>query len=63
MADKTDIQNLIEECVENNRIEFLTNLVFTLQKNYTDLAELATDGNYHKGWTHLMVLDFITYEL
>lgn len=63
MTDKKDLRDLIEECIKDNRVDFLTNLVFTLQQNYTELAELTTDGNYHKGWTHIMVLDFITYEL
>jgi hypothetical protein len=63
MIDKKAIQSLVEECLNNNKIDFLTNLVFTLQQNYTELAELTTDGNYHQGWTHTMVLDYITYEL
>lgn len=57
-----DIQNLVTECIENDKIDFLSNLIFTLQKNYTELAELSTEGNYHEGWSHDRVLDFITYE-
>lgn len=57
-----DIQNLVIECIENDKIDFLSNLIFTLQKNYTELAELCTEGNYHEGWSHDRVLDFITYE-
>jgi hypothetical protein len=63
MIDKKAIESLVEECLNNNKIDFLTNLIFTLQQNYTELAELTTDGNYHQGWTHTMVLDYITYEL
>lgn len=57
-----DIKNLVIECVENNRIEFLSHLIYTLQMNYVDLAELSTDGNYNEGWSHEKVLDYITYE-
>jgi hypothetical protein len=57
-----DIKNLVEECIKNNKIDFLSNLVFVLQNNYKDLATLCTDGNYHEGWSHTKVLDYITYE-
>lgn len=57
-----DIQNLVIECIENDKIDFLSHLIFTLQKNYTELAELCTEGNYHEGWSHDKVLDFLTYE-
>lgn len=58
-----DIKNLVEECINNNKIDFLSNLIFVLQNNYKDLAILCTDGNYHEGWPHTKVLDYVTYEL
>lgn len=58
-----DIKILIDECVKNNRIDFLSNLLFVLQNNYKDLAMICTDGNYHDGWSHSRVLDYVTYEL
>lgn len=57
-----DITTLVEECIKNNKIDFLANIIYVLQKNYKELAELCTDGNYHEGWTHNKVLDYITYE-
>lgn len=57
-----DIKTLVVECVKDNKIDFLSHLIYTLQKNYTELAELCTEGNYHEGWSHEKVLDFITYE-
>lgn len=56
------IQSLVEECIKNNKNEFLANLIYILQQNYKELASLATDGNYHDGWSHTQVLDHITYE-
>lgn len=57
-----DIKNLVIECIENNKVDFLSHLIFTLQKNYVELAELSTGGKYHEGWSHDKVLDFVTYE-
>ncbi len=57
-----DIKTLVIECVNNNKIDFLSNLIYTLQKNYTELAELSTEGNYNEGWSHDKVLDYVTYE-
>jgi len=58
----SEIKNLVDECIKNNKIDFLSNLIFTLQKNYTELAELSTEGNYNEGWSHDKVLDYVTYE-
>lgn len=58
-----DIKTLVQECIKNNKIDFLSNLVFVLQNNYKDLAIICTDGNYHEGWSHSKVLDYVTYEL
>ena len=57
-----DIKNLVNECIKNNKVEFLSNLIFVLQNNYKDLAILCTDGNYHEGWSHTKVLEYFTYE-
>lgn len=57
-----DIENLVNECIKNDKILFLSNLIYTLQQNYKDLAELCTEGEYHNGWSHSQVIDFVTYE-
>lgn len=58
-----DIENLVEECLKTNRPMFLANLIFVLQRDYAELAKLSTDGNYHSGWSHQRVLDYVTYEM
>lgn len=58
-----DIKELVVECIKNNKVDFLSNLIYTLQQNYIDLAKLSTDGNYNESWTHVKVMDFITYEI
>lgn len=60
--DIKDIKNLVNECINNDKIDFLSHLIYTLQQNYKELASLSTDGNYHDGWPHTKVLDYLTYE-
>lgn len=57
-----DIKTLVNECVKSDKLDFLSNLIYTLQQNYSELATLSTDGNYHGGWSHTKVLDYLTYE-
>jgi hypothetical protein len=57
-----EVIQLIEECIAQNKIEFLAKLIITLQENYNDVATLSTDGNYNEQWTHRQVLDYLTYE-
>lgn len=61
MDNLEDIKALIEECIKENKIDFLANLINVLQKNYTEIAKLSTDGKYTQDWSHLKVLDYITY--
>lgn len=53
---------VIENCIKENKIEFLANLIVKLQKEYQDIASLSTDGEYQITWTHHQVLDFLTYQ-
>jgi len=65
MSDKPhldDIENLVNECIKNDKILFLSNLIYTLQQNYKELAMLCTDGEYHSDWSHIQVMDHLTYE-
>lgn len=57
-----DIKKLVLECIKNEKITFICNIIYTLQKNYTELAELSTNGSYNSGWSHQKVLDYVTYE-
>jgi hypothetical protein len=57
-----DILKIIDECIKTHKLDFIANLIVTLQNDYKDLAELCTDGNYKLNWTHKQTLDYITYE-
>lgn len=57
-----EVIQLIDECIVQNKAEFLAQLIVTLQENYIDVATLSTDGNYNEQWTHKEVLDYLTYE-
>lgn len=57
-----DTIDLIEECMHSNKIEFLANLIIKLESEYIDIARIATDDNYKPDWTHIQVLDYLTYE-
>lgn len=54
--------DLIEDCMHNNRIEFLAELIIRLESEYIEIARISTDDNYQPSWTHLQVLDYLTYE-
>ena len=53
---------VIENCIKENKIEFLANLIVTLQKEYQEVASLSTDGEYQVTWTHHQTLDYLTYQ-
>lgn len=60
--NKAQTLDLIEECMHNNRLEFLAELIVRLESEYIEIARLATDDNYQPNWTHTQVLDYLTYE-
>jgi type IV secretory pathway VirB4 component len=53
---------MIETCVYSNKLEFLAELIVKLESEYIDLARIGTDDNYQSNWTHVQVLDYMTYE-
>jgi|688.fasta_scaffold294164_4 hypothetical protein len=57
------IKKLVEECIKNDKLDFLCNLIYILQTNYKDLAMLCTDDKYNDSWTHTKILEYFTYEL
>ena len=52
---------MIEFLVEQGKIETLAVLLIKQHFEYTQLAKLATDGEYDEDeWTHKNVMDFVT---
>lgn len=64
---KTDnldcLRELVYEAIQTNNIEFLVKLIHNLQKEYVELAELATLSAYDPKWSHKKLLDYITKEI
>jgi hypothetical protein len=56
------VRNLVNEAIQTNSIEFLVKLIYNLQKEYVELAELATLSSYKSTWSHKKLLDYITRE-
>lgn len=65
MSEKLEIiqmMKLVEECIKNDKLEFLATLICKLQREYQEVCSLSTDGEYQPSWDHIKVLDFLTYE-
>lgn len=56
------IRELVEECFLTHNEEVLVKMIFNLEKDYVEIAELCTFGEYNEGWTHQHVLNYITKE-
>ncbi|NBP01311.1 MAG: hypothetical protein EBU90_14440 [Proteobacteria bacterium] len=55
------IRKLVHDCYISNNGNMLAELIFKLEHDYVELAELSTDGAYNRNWTHEEVLDYLTY--
>jgi hypothetical protein len=63
MKDRIDvIRDLISECLSTNNQEILVNLIYRLELEYNEIANLATLGEYNVSWGHLKTIDYITKE-
>jgi hypothetical protein len=63
MRDREEeIQSLVEDCIIAHQEIILVKLIAKLEKEYKELAKLATFGEYKDSWTHNELLDFVTYE-
>jgi len=60
--DQQIMLDLINECIKNDKLEFVAKLMVTLQNQYYEVASLSTNGNFQPSWTHTQLLDYITYE-
>lgn len=55
------IESLIAECISTHNEAVIVKLVYRLEQDYIELAQLATFDQYNKGWTHQDVLNYVTY--
>jgi len=60
--DILEMTQLINECVKNDQVEFFAGIVCKLQREYKEVCELSTDGDFQATWTHQQVLDYLTYQ-
>lgn len=56
------IDGLVYEAIATHNEIIIIELIKKLESDYIEIASLATMGQYKKNWTHLEVLDYITYE-
>jgi len=55
------IRDLVHECIDTHNEEVLVQLIYRLEKDYIEIAKLASMGDYNAGWTHKEILDYMTY--
>ena len=58
--EEKTVQRMVDECVKKKQTEFLAKLILKLQKDYIEVAALASDGQYQETWTHKKLLDYLT---
>lgn len=56
------IAKLVYECISTHNEIILIDLITKLEKNYMDLAKLATLGEYKTHWTHEDIMNYVTYD-
>lgn len=61
-ATTEELRDLVEQCIRTHNEEILVNLIFHLEKEYIDIARLATYDEYRSSWTHEDVLNYVTYQ-
>ena len=61
--DLESIRELVHESISTHNEEFLINLIYKLQTQYKELAELSTFGEFKNTWSHKKLLDYITKEI
>ena len=57
------IRKLMSDSITSHNEEVIVSLIFKLEKEYVELAELSTMGEYKRNWTHQQVLDYVTKEI
>lgn len=56
------LESLVTDCIIAHQESIIVGLIEQLEKDYKELALLATMGEYKDSWTKQQVLDFVTYE-
>jgi len=56
------LRDIVNEAISTNNEEFLVQLIYTMQKDYEEIAKLSTMGQYESSWSHKKTLDYITKE-
>ena len=56
-----EISQLVQDCLIAHQEIILIKLIVQLEKEYKEIAQLSTLGEYNPNWTHKEVLDYITY--
>jgi len=56
------IESLVSDCIIAHQEAIIVSMIEKLEKDYKELAKLATFGEYLSNWTHKQVLDYVTYE-
>ena len=58
--EESAVLKMVEECIKKKEIKFLAKLILKLQKDYIEIAALASDGQYQETWSHKKLLDYLT---
>ena len=56
------IEKLVYDCQIAHQEAIIVQLIYRLEKEYKELAMLASLGEYQDTWTHQKLLDYVTYE-
>lgn len=61
-AREKSIEKLVNDCHLAHQEAIIVQLIYRLEKEYKELAMLASLGEYQETWTHQKLLDHVTYE-
>ena len=56
-----NIEQLVYDCISTNNEIILVELIERLQEEYIELAQLSSYGEYKTSWSHLDLLNYLTY--
>ena len=56
-----NIEQLVYDCIQTNNEVIIIEIIQKLQEEYIELAKLSSYGEYKTSWSHLDVLNYLTY--